>query len=137
MRPGTFLHLNVESKGHILVVTATGQISLEEALSVYKQSVDAAVERDLGLVLVDFLAVQGELSTLELYELGRTIGEYAARKFPGLKVATVGCPPLVNGFAAQVASNRGLSAETFSDQQQAVAWLSRFAVSLTEHCTRK
>ena len=42
------------------------------------------------------------------------------------KVAIVGKPPLINGFGALVASNRGVAAETFSDSAQATGWLNCF-----------
>jgi len=131
------MHLNFEARDPVLVVTAAGEVSLEEALGVFKQSVDAAAERGLRLLVVDCLGVRGELSTLERFELGHTMSEYAAKKSPALKVATVGRPPLINGFAAQVAFNRGITAETFSDVEHALGWLNRFAITPTADSLRK
>jgi len=41
-------------------------------------------------------------------------------------VAVIGKPPLVTGFGAQVASNRGLPSMTFSERQPALNWLRAF-----------
>ena len=49
------------------------------------------------------------------------------------KVATVGKPPLINGLAARVASNRGLVAETFSELQEAMDWLKGFGSKAASH----
>jgi len=38
-------------------------------------------------------------------------------------VATVGKPPVVDGFGALVAWNRGLVVKTFSESQEAMDWL--------------
>jgi hypothetical protein len=40
-------------------------------------------------------------------------------------VAVVGTPPVIDAFAALVASNRGVTTETFSDTNNAIAWLNR------------
>ncbi len=49
------------------------------------------------------------------------------------KVAMVGKAPLIDGFAAWVASNRGLSAETFSELQKAMDWLKGFGSKAAAH----
>ena len=118
--------LNVESKERFLVATAAGQVSLSEAISVFTKACDVAAERGLDLILVDCLSVEGELSTMERYELGRTVAEYCNSRCTTTKVATVGKLPLINGFAARVASNRGLVTETFSELQKAMDWLKGF-----------
>jgi hypothetical protein len=54
------------------------------------------------------------------------MAEYCNSRSITPKVATVGKLPLMNGFAARVASNRGLAAETFSESQKAMDWLKGF-----------
>jgi len=124
MRP---IYLKVEPKDRIMVTTVEGQISLGEATNVFTKACDAAAERGLALILVDCLSVEGELSTMEGYELGRAVAAYCNSRSIAAKVATVGKAPLINGFAALVATNRGLVAETFSETQKAISWLKRFA----------
>jgi hypothetical protein len=115
--------LNVKSKEGVLVANAAGQVSLKEAINVFTKACDVAAERGLDRILVDCLSVEGELSTVERYELGRIVAERCRSRSTNPKVATVGKPPLIDGFAARVASNRGLVAETFSESQKAMDWL--------------
>ena len=96
---------------------------MSEAISVFTKACDVGAERGFDRILVDCLSVEGELSTMERYELGRTVAEYCNSRSISPKVATVGKPPLINGFAAQVAWNRGVVAETFSELQKALDWL--------------
>jgi hypothetical protein len=120
------LVVDLESKDGILVATAEGRVSLSEAISVFTNPCDVAVDSGLDWILVDASSVEGELSTLERYELGRTVAEYCNSRSLALKVATVGKPPLINGFGARVALNRGLVAETFPELQKAMNWLKAF-----------
>jgi hypothetical protein len=120
------LDVTVESEDGVLVATAAGPVSLSKAISVFTKACDVAAEKSLDLILVDCLSVEGELSTMERYELGKTVAEYCNSRSINAKVATVGKPPLINGFAAQVAWNRGLVAETFSESQKARDWLKGF-----------
>jgi hypothetical protein len=51
----------------VLVATASGRASVDDVLCVFKSAIDAAMERRVEKVLMDFLAVTGELSTLGFY----------------------------------------------------------------------
>jgi hypothetical protein len=121
------MDLKMEAEESVLVVTAAGRVSLSEAISVFTKACDVAAERGFDRILVDCLSVEGELSIMDRYELGRTMAEYCNSRSITPKVATVGRLPLINGFAARVASNRGLVAETFSESQKAMGWLNEFA----------
>jgi hypothetical protein len=70
---------------------------------------------------------------MERYELGRTMAEYCSSRSITPKVATVGKPPLINGFGARVAWNRGLVAETFLELQKATDWLKGFGAKAAAH----
>jgi hypothetical protein len=72
---------------------------------------------------MDFLAVTGELAVMDLYEVGKAMAEYCVSKSICPKVALIGKPPLVTGFGAEVASNRGLTSKTFSESDAALRWL--------------
>jgi hypothetical protein len=120
------LDLKLESRKDFLFAKVTGQVSLNEALKVYKKTCDAAVRRDFGKILFDCLGLTGELSELERYELGRQGAEYCRKRCPTLKTAVIGKPPTVDGFVAQVASNRGMVVEIFSERQAALDWLNAF-----------
>ena len=126
------MDVKLESRSGFLLATITGQVSLNEALEIFKQTCDAAAERGLNRILADFSAANGKLSDLERYELGHSMSEYYANKPQIFKVATVGNPPLINGFGAQVASNRGLVAKTFPDLLAAIDWLNRFSQNASD-----
>jgi hypothetical protein len=123
------MDFTLELRDGVLRVTVMGQVSLNNAVEIFQESVDAAVERGTKLILVDCSAVTGDLSVLQSYEIGRRSAEYALQKSKALKVAVVGTPPVIDEFAALVASNRGVTTETFSDTSNAVDWLNRFACS--------
>jgi hypothetical protein len=78
------------------------------------------------MILADASAAEGKLSDMDRYQLGRSMAEYYISKRLVFKVAIVGKPPLINGFGALVASNRGVATETFSDTAHATRWLNCF-----------
>jgi len=115
----------IELQEDYLIATVAGQLSTSEAFVLLTKIRDAATEKGLDKVLVDCSSLRGELSSLERYELGKILAEHWIKGWPGLpKVAFVGTPPAIDGFAALVASNRGFFlAETFSELPKALDWL--------------
>ena len=120
------MQLTLASQDDFLLATATGRVSVEEVLRVFKNVIDAATERGFNKILMDFWAVTGELAVIDLYEIGKAMAEYCVSKSICPKVALIGKPPLVTGFGAEVASNRGLTSMTFSERQPALNWLRAF-----------
>jgi hypothetical protein len=120
------MQLTLATQDDFLLATATGQVSVKEVLRVFKNVIDTATERGFEKILIDFLAVTGELAAMDLYEIGKTMAEYCVSKSIYPKVALIGKPPLVTGFGAKVASNRGLTSMTFSERQPALNWLRAF-----------
>ena len=127
------IELTMDSLDGVLIARAAGRVSLSDACGVFTKVCTVGAEKGSHLILVDCLSVEGELSTMERYELGRTVAEYCSSRFMTQKIATVGKPPLIDGFAARVASNRGLVAETFSELPQAVCWLKGFGSKAAAH----
>jgi hypothetical protein len=125
--------LTVDLTDAVVVATAAGRVTLSDAISIFTKACDVAAERGFDRVLVDCLSVEGELSTMERYELGRTVAEHCSSRSMTPKVATVGNPPVIDGFAARVASNRGIVAETFSEMQKAMGWLKGFGSKAAGH----
>ena len=125
------MNLKLESRDGFLLATVTGRISVKEAINIFEKTCDAAVQRGFHKIAVDLLEVSGELSGLDLYELGKTVAEYYLQRLRFPIVAVIGRPPLVNGFGAKVASNRGLTTEVFLDLQSAIDWLNRFEETAT------
>ena len=121
------MQLGLASQDDFLLATAAGQVSTIEVMRVLKTVIDTATERGFDKILIDFLAVTGELSTFDLYRIGKTMAEYCASRSICPKVAVVGKPPTVTGFGAEVASNRGLTSRTFLESSPALKWLRAFA----------
>jgi hypothetical protein len=63
------MNLKLATQEGFSEATVTGQLSLSEAIGIFKKVADASAERALVNILVDSLAVEGELSTLERYQL--------------------------------------------------------------------
>lgn len=123
------MNLSIEFRDDVLWVMVRGMVTLAEAIRVYTEACDAAVDRGVGRILVDASAAEGDLSYMERYELGETMADYYVSKSLGFKVAMVGKAPLVDEFSALVASNHGVTAETFAGTTDAVEWLNRFGRS--------
>ena len=117
------MELTLVSHDDFLLAAVAGQVSVKEVLRVFKNVIDTATERGSEKILIDFLAVTGELATMDLYEIGKAMAEYCLSKSIYPKVALIGNPPLVTGFGAEVASNRGLTSRTFSERHPALQWL--------------
>jgi hypothetical protein len=122
------MQLKLTSQDDFLLATAAGRVSANEVLRVFKNVIDKAMDRGFDRILLDFLAVTGELSAMDLYEIGKTMAEYCVSKSICPKVAVIGKPPTVTGFGAQVASSRGLTSMTFSERQPALDWLRAFGL---------
>src|SRR5262249_46622564 len=74
----------------------------------------------MNLILVDTIAVEGKLTTFEKYWLGTETMTYFRSRLMQPRIACVGKPPSVDGFAVLVAKNRWVAAEMFSDRDEAL-----------------
>jgi hypothetical protein len=79
----------------------------------------------LHQILFDWSGVEGVLTTGQRFEIGEARADNVLDKTwkTPQKMVVVGSFPAINGLAALVASNRGFSAQTFPDLQQALDWL--------------
>jgi len=109
-----------------LVATASGNLTFDETLRLFKQVFDTAKQNQVGKILVNGLSVEGELSTLERYNLGIELMAYLKQRQLNPRLAVVGKPPAVDGFGVRVGQNRGLTTEVFSSQQEALHWLNKW-----------
>jgi hypothetical protein len=105
--------------------------TLAEALELGQNVCDIAVERGLDGILVDCLALEGDLSNGARYELGKTIAEYCRSRSMSTRVAVIGKKPTITGFSARIAANRGAMIQTFSDRQAGLDWLNGFGSKAT------
>jgi len=117
------LHIDIELQGDILLVTASGTVTFDAALGALKHAFDMAKEKDVSKILVNVLAVDGELSTFERYDLATGSVAHLRQREMNPKIAFVGKPPTMDGFGVRVGQNRDVVTEAFSSQQQALNWL--------------
>ena len=120
------LHIDVALQGDLLLVTASGSLVFDVALRLLKEVCDIAAEKQVDRILVDCLAVDGEVSTLDRYSLGAEVAAYLRQREVKPKLAIVGKPPTIDGFGVRVGQNRGITTEVFSSQQAALKWLDRW-----------
>ena len=106
-----------------MLVTARGNLAFDAALRLLKQVCDTAAEKQVNRILVNSLAVDGEFSTVDRYQIGVEVAEYIMQRQMNPKLAFVGKPPAIDGFGVRVAKNRGMTVEVFSNQQEALNWL--------------
>ena len=119
------MDVKLEVRSDYVLATFNGPLSLPRLHQALNESIDAAADSGLNLILFDWSGVEGILSTQQRLELGK-IGAVRILsrtwKQPP-RIAVVGPFPALNGLAATVASNRGFSARTFPKEQQALDWL--------------
>ena len=120
------MDLKLESREGFLLATVTGQVSLSEAREWCKNICDPASKRGFNRILLDCLEVEGKLSDVERYEIGKSMANNCLCRSIFPTIALVGKPPTVTGFEAEVARNRGLTVFTFPERQAAMDWLKGF-----------
>ena len=120
------LHIAIELEGELLLVTASGDVAFDAGLRLLKQVCDTAKEKEVNKILVNALAIDGELSTFERYRLGVELAAYLKQHQMNPRLAFVGKLPTTDGFAARVGQNRGVNTEVFSSQQEALNWLAKW-----------
>lgn len=118
------LNIAVELKEGLLRVTASGNFTLDAALRLLKEVCDTATEKQVDKILVNGLSMEGELPTLDRYQLGAEIAAYLKQHGMNHRLAIDGKAPSLNGFAVRVAENRGVTTAMFSSEQEALNWLS-------------
>jgi len=87
-----------------------------------EEIVQVCLARKPSRLFMDLLPISGRFSTLERYDLGRI----ASRLTPSVgRVVALVAPEVIDPekFGAQVARNRGLHIEIFTDRAEALAWL--------------
>ena len=107
----------------VLVVIGRGTFVPVAALRLLKQICDTATEKRVNKILVNALALDGTVSELGRYEVAAELTKYLQERGWDYRLAIVGKPPTVDGFGVRVAQNRGLSAEHFLTEQEAMNWL--------------
>ncbi len=119
------MEVKFDSRTDCVFATITGPMAPDGLLPVFYKIIDTAIERGLGPILIDFSAIDGTLATSERFNLAESAAAYFLSKSRTIRprIAIVGKAPLIDGFGAMVASNRGINAKAFSDVPQALDWL--------------
>ena len=120
------LRIDIELRGSLLFVTATGSLAYDAALRLLKQVCDTAADRQVNKILVNGLALDGKLSTMERYHVGVEVAAHLLQRQMNIRLAFVGKPPAMDGFGVHVAQNRGVTTEMLSTQQEALDWLDKW-----------
>jgi hypothetical protein len=123
LRLAESLHIDVELQEEQLLVTARGTLEFDAALRLLKQACATAKDEGVNKILVNGLALKGELSTVDRYRLGAEMALYLRQLQMLPRLAFVGKPPTMDGFGVRVAQNRDVFTEIFSSQQAAQEWL--------------
>ena len=119
------MEVKIELRTDHLNATFSGPLSQEELSQAFESAYDAAFNQGLRLILIDCSGLDGRLSTRDRFLLGKSgVAYWSTRSWKMLpKIAVVGQAPLIDGFAALVASSGGVNARTFSAVQDALNWL--------------
>jgi hypothetical protein len=112
-------------KGGVLTVKASGAVRLEEAMGVVTKAFRDAIAGKARGILMDMTGLTGVLSAQQRFQLGARTAEMVGGFEKPPRVAIVGKPPVIDGFAALVAHNRGVTVELFPDEESALGWLAR------------
>jgi hypothetical protein len=118
------LQIAIELQEDLLLVTGNGRVRVDTASRLLKQVCDTAADNKVNKILVNCLAVTGELFPFERYRLGvETAEAYLTYPEMNVRLAFVGIPPATDGFGVRVARNRGLVTKLFSNPEEARRWL--------------
>jgi hypothetical protein len=101
------LQIDIELHGGLLLVTASGNVAFDAALRLLKQVCDTAKEKEVNKILINTLAMEGELSTFERYGLGVEVAAYIKQRQMNPRLAFVGKPPTMDGFGVRVGQIEG------------------------------
>lgn len=107
--------------GDWLVVRSAGPANAAWVIGLFREVSDRVAREPAAAVVIDVREVILTLTTTDRYRLG----EEAAARWPGVPVAVVAAPVLVDPerFAEMVARSRGVDGRVFTDMAEARAWL--------------
>jgi len=96
--------------------------SPDQILVQFQQLLEHCTHRKPSKVFADLTGISGRFTTLDRYDLGM----FGPRLAPHVgRIAVLGTPEFIDPekFGVQVAKNRGLDVDVFSDREAALAWL--------------
>ncbi len=118
------------AKKDYLHLICKGPYNPSEIPALVHQVIEACEKSKPSNFLLDFLSVQGELSTMDRFLLSsnfalKYLSGRMTGKFPSCVFAVVGTPPLLDPkkFGETVAVNRGVHVRNFGEIREALDWL--------------
>ena len=118
-----------EYRQDYLYVKTKGSLTFQESKTILVNTLNTVYEHGFHGVLFDAREMTGKLSTMQRYDLAKTIAAIASdivlKKNILVHIAFVGSPPFKDPkkFGITVAKNRGVSVADFDSYDEAKNWL--------------
>ena len=125
---GIFFRVGVEVLVHAdhVQLRCTGRYSRAEALRVGDQAFREAAAAARRSVLVDVRGITGSVPTLlDRFDMGVRVAALHLEQRPRIRLALLGHEPMIHPdrFGEIVARNRGADARVFTQEAEALDWL--------------
>lgn len=109
-----------ENRGTYLLVEKFDKYSLKSLLSCIQNIKEECELESLNKALVDISKMQGNVSILDRFQLGKEIAKVLGHK---IKLAVVSNANHINYLGENSAVNRGARMKMFTDVKNAIEWL--------------
>jgi hypothetical protein len=113
----------IELVGDVLLETTTGTLELNATARVSIEAIDSAIQKQTTKILMDLLAVRGDLFESERLHVALKVAAYLEQHRFKPRLAVVGHPPVIEGFGVRILKMFGYAVEAFANRIDALAWL--------------
>jgi hypothetical protein len=113
----------IELMGDVLLATVTGTLELNAAARVSIDMFDSAIQKQTTKILMDDLAVLGDLFESERLQVALKIAAHLKQHRFKPRLAVVGNPPAIDAFGVRILKMFGYAVEAFPNRIDALAWL--------------
>ena len=120
------VEFQISKKPNYVLLSCQGTVSNEALLNVYETALTIAVGEDLKAAVIDIRELEGATpTTTSRYYLGVAVAQLHLDTRPGVFMAVVGKPPILDPskFGETVATNRGACVKVFTDFDEAITWI--------------
>ena len=112
----------IELMGDVLLATVTGTLELNAAARVSIDMFDSAIQKQTTKILMDDLAVLGDLFESERLQVALKIAAHLKQHRFKPRLAVVGNPPAIDAFGVRILKMFGYAVEAFPNRIDALAW---------------
>ncbi len=121
------LKMHTETTVTYFLVEIVGAFLLEEAMSIFHECLQMALQQGLPRVLIDYRQMTGHVSILDRHNLGQSIGAQIRTHCPHFRFAFLGLAShiLPDKFMENVVFNNGAVIKVTACRDEAIAWLER------------